>query len=126
MDDKIGDYYDDITDAQLELDDYYDQLEEAQEAAANLVVYAPFSGRLVSLDVEADRRRYERHPPCNARGRLHAHPIEYFSYAYESDVSVGMRQRSLWLDAMLELDATVTKIDKVDYCHLRRYALASP
>lgn len=115
VDQEIEDYKDDIADAQLELDDYYDQLEEAQEGAANLVVYAPFSGRVVSLSVEADDDVTNGAKLATLVDDSTLTLIEYFSYAYEDDVSVGMAAKVSVPDAMLELDATVTDIKKVDY-----------
>ena len=114
LDEEIEGYQDEITELENQLDDYQDQLSDLQENIANLAVTAPFSGRIV--DVAADEG-----DSVTAGAKLatlvddsQMTLTQYFSYAYEDQIYVGMKAGVSVASLMLNQEGTVTSIQKVD------------
>ena len=114
LDEEIEGYQDEITELENQLDDYQDQLSDLQENIANLAVTAPFSGRIV--DVAADEG-----DSVTAGAKLatlvddsQMTLTQYFSYAYEDQIYVGMKAGVSVASLMLNQEGTITSIQKVD------------
>ena len=113
LDDQISEYKDQITDLQNELETYQEQLSDTQETLSNLTVTAPFSGTITEIEVEAGDN-------VQAGGKLAVlvddskmKLTEYYSYAYEDQIQVGSKAKVSIASLMLNLDGTVTDVQKV-------------
>lgn len=122
IDDAIEDYNDQIDDLEEEIDDYEEmiddykeQLKEANENLSNLIIYAPISGHLTSVSVEDgdDVQNGTRLAVINDDSRMKL--TQYFSYAYEDKVYIGMKASVSIASQMSVAEGTVEAIDKVEY-----------
>lgn len=114
LDDQIEAYREQIAELEEELESSCQQLEELQETLEALAVRAPFAGRLTEVSAgEGDS--------VQKGGRLavlvddsEMTLTEYFSYAYEDQVYVGMAAGVSAAELMKTFDGTVTAIRKVE------------
>ena len=114
LDEEIEGYQDEITELENTLSDAQDQLADLQESMAALSVTAPFAGRVT--DVAADVG-----DSVNAGTKLATLVddskmtlTQYFSYAYEDQIYVGMKAGISVASLMNTFEGTVTEIKKVD------------
>lgn len=115
IDDEIADYQEQIADLNNKLDEYQDSLSDLQETIANLTITAPFSGRLLSVGVDdVDETIKSGDELAVLVDDSIMKVTQYFSYAYEDEIYVGMAGRLSIASQMLTLDATVTGISKVE------------
>lgn len=115
IDDEIADYQEQIADLNNKLDEYQDSLSDLQETIANLTITAPFSGRLLSVSVDdVDETIKSGDELAVLVDDSIMKVTQYFSYAYEDEIYVGMAGRLSIASQMLTLDATVTEISKVE------------
>ena len=96
------------------LSDARDQLADLQESMADLSITAPFAGRVTDVTAEAG-------DSVNAGTKLatlvddsRMTLTQYFSYAYEDQVYVGMKAGISVASLMNTFEGTVTEIKKVD------------
>lgn len=114
IDEEIDEYKDEIGENEDSLIDYYDQLEDLYEEMGSLTVTAPVAGHL--LEVKAEEGDTVR------VGDILAVLVDdaamtlkqYFSYAYEDQVYVGMEAMVSIPGLMLNKTGTVTEIHKVE------------
>lgn len=114
LDKEIEDYESQIEDYQDQLSSSYEQLSTLQDTLSKLTVSAPFAGRLTEVDAEAG-------DDVQKGGRLALlvddstmKLTQYFSYAYEDQIYVGMTAGVSIADLMTNLTGTVTDIQKVE------------
>lgn len=114
LDDQIEDYQDQITELENQLDDYAEQLQEVEESIASLTVSAPFAGRVTEVAVEAGDQVMAGETLCTLVDDTQMVLTQYFSYAYEDQIYVGMDAGVSIPSLMLDQPGTVTEIQKVD------------
>lgn len=114
LDEQIETYQDEITELENTLSDAQSQLADLNESMAALTVTAPFSGRITDVTAEVG-------DSVNAGTRLatlvddsQMTLTQYFSYAYEDQVYVGMEAGISVASLMRTFEGTVTEIKKVD------------
>lgn len=114
IDEEIDEYKDEIGENEDSLMDYYDQLEELYEEMGNLTVTAPVTGHL--LEVKAEEGDTVRVGDTLAVLVDDAAMTlkQYFSYAYEDQVYVGIEAMVSIPGLMLNKTGTVTEIHKVE------------
>ena len=115
VDDEISDLEYQILEYEIEIDEARESLSEAQEGLAGLTVTAPFAGRVTDIAVEAGD---DVSPGMTLAYIVDTGAMEirqYFSYAYEGQISEGMTASVSVPDSALSLSGTVTKIDYVSY-----------
>lgn len=111
---QIDDLYDQIDNYTDQIDSYNDQLEDLRETMAELTVTAPFSGRLteVAADEGDQLQKGSRLAALVDDSRMTL--TEYFSYAYEDDIDVGMPAGVSIPSLMNTFSGTVTEVKKVE------------
>jgi multidrug efflux pump subunit AcrA (membrane-fusion protein) len=114
IDDEIASYQESIADLNVKLDEYNSSLSDLQETIDNLTITALFSGRLLSVNVEDGDTVKSGDTLAVLVDDSVMKVTQYFSYAYENDVYLGMTGRLSIASQMLTLDATVTDIEKVE------------
>ena len=114
VDDEIAEYQESIADLNVKLDTYNDSLSDLKDTIANLTVSAPFSGRLISVSVDEDDTVKSGDELAVLVDDSVMKITQYFSYAYEDDIYVGMTGKLSIASQMLTLDATVSAISKVE------------
>lgn len=114
LDEQIETYQDEITELENTLSDAQSQLADLNESMAALSVTAPFSGRITDVTAEVG-------DSVNAGTKLatlvddsQMTLTQYFSYAYEDQVYVGMEAGISVASLMRIIEGTVTEIKKVD------------
>ena len=113
IDDAIAALEDEIKELQTENAEYYAQIEEKR---ADTSVYAPFSGTLAAL--EKLNIKVGDILPDNAVLGLYVDDntlllTQYYSYAYENDIKVGMPAKVSIPGSMTLIDAWVNRIEKI-------------
>ena len=91
LDEEIEGYQDEITELENTLSDAQDQLADLQESMAALTVTAPFAGRVtdVSADVGDSVNAGTKLATLVDDSKMTL--TQYFSYAYEDQIYVGMK-----------------------------------
>ena len=113
LDELIGEYEDEITSLQESLEDYQDNLADLQESLANLTVTAPFSGTVTQVNVEAGDSVQTGTALAVLVDDSAMKLTEYYSYAYEDEIRIGSAAQVSISSLMLNLEGTVTDIQKV-------------
>lgn len=114
LDDQINDYQDQIADLQDQLSASVQQLATLQKTMSALTVTAPFSGRLIEVSAETGDSIQKGAKLATLVDDSSMTLTEYFSYAYESQISAGMSAGVSVADLMLNLTGTVTAVQKVE------------
>ena len=114
LDEEIEEYQDELTELQNTLSDATDQLSELNERLADLKVTAPFSGRITDVTVWTGDTVGSGTKLATLVDDSKMTLTQYFSYAYEDQVYVGMKAGVSIASLMTTLDGTVTEIKKVD------------
>ena len=114
LDEEIEGYQDELTELENTLSDASDQLSELNERLADLTVTAPFSGRITDVTVRAGDSVGSGTKLATLVDDSKMTLTQYFSYAYEDQVYVGMKAGVSIASLMTTLDGTVTGIKKVD------------
>ena len=114
LDEEIEGYQDELTELENTLSDASDQLSELKETMAELTVTAPFSGRITEVSVEEGDNVMEGATLAKLVDDSSMTLTQYFSYAYEDQIYVGMKAGVSIASLMTTLDGTVTEIKKVD------------
>ena len=114
LDDQIEEYQDQITEQENQLDDYQEQLAQLQEEIAALTVTAPFAGRITDVAVDVGDNVAAGTKLATLVDDSQMCLTQYFSYAYEDQVYVGMKAGVSVASLMLNQEGTVTDIQMVD------------
>ena len=114
LDEEIEEYQDELTELQNTLSDASDQLSELNERLSDLKVTAPFSGRITDVTVRTGDTVGSGTKLATLVDDSKMTLTQYFSYAYEDQVYVGMKAGVSIASLMTTLDGTVTEIKKVD------------
>lgn len=114
LDDQIEEYQDQITEQENQLDDYQEQLAQLQEEIAALTVTAPFAGRITDVAVDVGNNVAAGTKLATLVDDSQMCLTQYFSYAYEDQVYVGMKAGVSVASLMLNQEGTVTDIQMVD------------
>lgn len=114
LDDQIEEYQDQITEQENQLDDYQEQLAQLQEEIAALTVTAPFAGRVTDVAVDVGDNVAAGTKLATLVDDSQMCLTQYFSYAYEDQVYVGMKAGVSVASLMLNQEGTVTDIQMVD------------
>lgn len=114
LDEEIEGYQDELTELENTLSDASDQLSELNERLADLKVTAPFSGRITDVTVRAGDSVGSGTKLATLVDDSKMTLTQYFSYAYEDQIYVGMKAGVSIASLMTTLDGTVTEIKKVD------------
>ena len=114
LDEEIEEYQDELTELQNTLSDASDQLSELNERLSDLKVTAPFSGRITDVTVRTGDTVGSGTKLATLVDDSKMTLTQYFSYAYEDQVYVGMKAGVSIASLMTTLDGTVTVIKKVD------------
>lgn len=114
LDEEIEGYQDELTELENTLSDASDQLSELNERLADLTVTAPFSGRITDVIVRAGDSVGSGTKLATLVDDSKMTLTQYFSYAYEDQIYVGMKAGVSIASLMTTLDGTVTEIKKVD------------
>ena len=114
LDEEIEGYQDEIYTLQDELESYQEQMEDIQETMAELTVTAPFSGRITEVSVEEGDNVMEGATLAKLVDDSSMTLTQYFSYAYENQIYLGMEAGVSISSLMLNLTGTVTDIRKVE------------
>lgn len=115
VDEQIEEYEDDISDYELDLQSYEEQLESLQESMGNSSVTAPISGRVVEITADVGDDVMNGSTLCKIYDDSVMKLTQYFSYAYEADVYIGMPASVSVSSQAMSLSGTVTAVDKVSY-----------
>lgn len=114
LDEEIEGYQDELTELENTLSDASDQLSDLNERLADLTVTAPFSGRITDVTVRAGDSVGAGTKLATLVDDSKMTLTQYFSYAYEDQIYVGMEAGVSIASLMTTLDGTVTEIKKVD------------
>lgn len=107
---------DEVDKAQKKLDELYEQLEAIQAAKDELVVRAPFAGKLMDVqEFSVDQILPKGTTVATLVNDRKLKLSLYFSYAYENDIRVG-QEVTVSIPAVMEVfPGKVEKINKVSY-----------
>ncbi len=111
---QIDDLNDQIDSYNDQIDNYTEQIGELEETMARLLVAAPFSGRVVELPVEEGDQLQKGSRLATVVDDSQMTLTEYFSYAYENAVYVGMSAGVSIPALMNTFSGAVTEIKKVE------------
>ncbi|WP_341480884.1 efflux RND transporter periplasmic adaptor subunit [Lawsonibacter celer] len=114
LDDQIDEYQTQIDNLNDQIDEYKDQLSELQETLSALTVQAPFSGSVMELNVEQGDEVQKGTSLLTLVDDSKMTLTEYFSYAYEDQIYVGMAAGVSISSLMNTFTGTVTDIEKVE------------
>lgn len=114
VDEAIENYQDEIEQNQDNLSDYREQLSDLKEEMESLTIRAPISGHLKDVKVETGDAVRSGDTLCTLVDDGEMTLTQYFSYAYEEQVYVGMPAVLSIPDLMTSLNGSVTEIRKVE------------
>lgn len=113
VDDQIDDYQDQIDDYEKNITDYQDSLADQTETLNDLTTTAPFSGHLEQVTNEKGDTVKAGDVLAEIVDDSSMKLTEYFSYAYENQIYLGMSATISVPNLMLTLTGTVTDVEKV-------------
>lgn len=111
---QVDDLYDQIDNYNDQIDNYTEQIEDLKETMAQLTVTAPFSGRLTEIQADEGDQIQKGTPLAALVDDSQMTLTEYFSYAYEDQVYVGMSAGISIPSLMNTFSGTVTEMKKVE------------
>lgn len=111
---QIDDLYDQIDNYNDQIDNYTEQIADLKETMAELTVTAPFSGRVMELQADEGDSLQKGTRLATLVDDSRMTLTEYFSYAYESEVYVGMTAGVSIPSLMNTYSGTVSEIKKVE------------
>ena len=114
LDDEIEGYESQIEDYQDQLTASYEQIDTLQDTLSGLTVSAPFSGRLTEVNAEVGDEVQKGARLALLVDDSAMKLTQYFSYAYEDQVYIGMTAGVSVAELMTNLAGTVTDIQKVE------------
>lgn len=114
LDDEIDEYKDEIATLEDDLLSSQEQLSDVRESLSGLTVTAPFSGHISAITAEEGEDIPSGTQLAVLVDDTQMKLTQYFSYAYEEQVYVGMSAGVSIADQMLNLTGTVTAVHKVE------------
>lgn len=114
VDEAVEAYQDEINENQDSLADYQEQMAELREEMGELTLTAPFAGHLSEVKAEAGDVVKSGDVLCTIVDDSSMTLTQYFSYAYEDQIDLGMAAVVSVPDLMKSLEGTVTDLRKVE------------
>lgn len=114
LDDQVEEYQDQISELQDEVDSSNEQITALRETMENLVVTAPFTGRITEINVEEGAEAMAGSKLAVLVDDNTMTLTQYFSYAYATQVYVGMSAGISVASLRTNLVGTVTDIEMVE------------
>ena len=114
LDELIETYEEEILDLEDQLEEYQEQYADLTETLSELTVTASFSGRITDVAVEEGDTVTAGTKLATLVDDSKMTLTQYFSYAYEDQIYVGMEAGVSIASLMLNQTGTVTDIQKVD------------
>lgn len=111
--DQIENYYEQIENSEEQIADYRSQIDEVNDTIASLSVTAPFAGRVTSVAVKEGSTAQKGSSLVTLVDDSFMTLTEYFSYALEDQITLGMSAGVSVSSLGLNLTGTVTAIEKV-------------
>lgn len=112
--DQIDSYDEQVENSNSQIADYQEQIAELEETIASLKVTSPLSGRVTQLHVAEEQNAQKGSSLVTVVDDSRMTLTEYFSYAYEDQVAVGMKAGLSVASLSLNLTGKVTEIEKVE------------
>lgn len=111
---QIDDLYDQINSYNDQIDNYTEQIGDLKETMAELAITAPFSGRITELQADQGDELQKGTRLATLVDDSRMTLTEYFSYAYEDEVYVGMAAGVSIPSLMNTYTGAVTEVKKVE------------
>lgn len=111
---QIDDLYDQIDNYNDQIDNYTEQIADLKETMAQLTVTAPFSGRVLELQADEGDSLQKGARLATLVDDSRMTLTEYFSYAYENEIYVGMAAGVSIPSLMNTYSGAVSEIKKVE------------
>ena len=111
---QIDDLYDQIDNYNDQIDNYTEQIGDLKETMAQLTVTAPFSGRITGIRADEGDQLQKGTGLATLVDDSQMTLTEYFSYAWENEVYMGMTAGVSIPSLMNTYSGTVTGIKKVE------------
>ena len=111
---QVDDLYDQIDNYNDQIDNYTQQIGDLRETMAQLTVTAPFSGRITGIQADEGEQLSKGTRLATLVDDSQMTLTEYFNYAYEDEVYVGMAAGVSIPSLMNTYSGTVTEIKKVE------------
>ena len=111
---QVDSQYEQIDSYTDQISDYNEQVEELRETMTGLTVTTPISGCITELTAKAGNNVQSGAGVAVVVDNSKMLLTEYFSYAYENDIYVGMPAGLSIPSLMRTVEGTVTGIDKVN------------
>lgn len=111
---QIDDLYDQIDSYNDQIDNYTEQIGDLKETMAQLTITAPFSGRITELQADQGDELQKGTRLATLVDDSRMTLTEYFSYAYEDEVYVGMAAGVSIPSLMNTYTGAVTEVKKVE------------
>lgn len=112
--DQIDSFDEQIETSNSQIADYQEQIAELEETIASLRVTSPLSGRVTQLHVDQEQNAQKGSSLVTVVDDSQMTLTEYFSYAYEDQIAVGMEAGLSVASLSLNLTGRVTEIEKVE------------
>lgn len=112
--DQIDSYDEQIENSTSQITDYQEQIAELEETIASLAVVSPLSGRVTQLHIDEEQNAQKGSSLATVVDDSQMTLTQYFSYAYESQISLGMEAGVSVAGLSLNLTGQVTDVQKVE------------
>lgn len=112
--DQIDSYHEQIDNATSQITDYQEQIADLRQTIDSLRVTTPLAGRVIQLHVEEEQNAQKGAALATVVDDSRMTLTEYFSYAYEDQITQGMEAGLSVASLSLNLTGTVTGIEKVE------------
>lgn len=111
---QIDSYSEQIESSTSQIADYQEQIADLRATISSLAVSTPISGRVTALHVSAEQNAQKGGQLVTVVDDSEMTLTEYFSYAYEPQVTMGMEAGLSVASLSLNLTGKVTGIEKVE------------
>lgn len=112
--DQIDSYNEQIDNSSSQIADYQEQIADLRATISSLSVSSPMSGRVIALHVTEEQNAQKGGQLVTVVDDSQMTLTEYFSYAYEDQITLGMEAGLSVASLSLNLTGKVTDIDKVE------------
>ncbi len=111
---QVDDLYDQIDNYNDQIDNYTQQISDLRETLAQLTVTAPFAGRVTEIQPQEGDQLQKGTRLATLVDDSQMTLTQYFSYAYEDEIFLGMTAGISVPSLMNTFSGTVTEIKKVE------------
>ncbi|MCI9264923.1 MAG: HlyD family efflux transporter periplasmic adaptor subunit [Oscillospiraceae bacterium] len=111
---QVDDLYDQIDNYNDQIDNYTQQISDLRETMAQLTVTAPFAGRVTEVQPQVGDQLQKGTRLATLVDDSQMTLTQYFSYAYEDEIFLGMTAGISVPSLMNTFSGTVTEIKKVE------------